>query len=82
MISEVNELAGLFREWQTLLRRYTQIEQGADAVASERELLLFQQHELEMLNFSLQAWMELRADYARLSHATTCWKPHSLAWKY
>jgi len=69
LISEVNELAGLFREWQTLLRRYTQMEQGADAVASERELLLFQRRELEMLNFSVQAWMELQADYARLSHA-------------
>ncbi len=69
LISEVGELAGLFREWQILLRRHTKLEQTAEAVASERELLLFQQHELEMLNFTVQAWMELQSEYARLSHA-------------
>lgn len=69
LISEVGELAGLFREWQTLLRRHTKLEQTAEAAASERELLLFQQHELETLNFNAQAWMELQTDYARLSHA-------------
>ena len=69
LISDVEELAGLFREWQTLLRRRTKLEQRAEAVASERELLLFQRLELEMLNFSVQAWMELQADYARQSHA-------------
>ncbi|RFC36755.1 MAG: DNA replication and repair protein RecN [Candidatus Nitrotoga sp. SPKER] len=69
LISEVGELAGLFREWQTLLRRHIKLEQTAEAVASERELLLFQRHELEMLNFTGQAWMELQSEYARLSHA-------------
>ncbi len=69
LISEVGELAGLFREWQTLLRRHTKLEQAAEAVASERELLLFQRQELEMLNFTVQAWMELQSEYARLSHA-------------
>ncbi|CAH1387398.1 DNA repair protein RecN [Candidatus Nitrotoga sp. M5] len=70
LISEVEELAGLFHEWHSLLHRRRKLEQNAEAVASERELLLFQRHELEMLNFSVQAWMELQADYARLSHAT------------
>lgn len=69
LISEVGELAGLFRVWQTLLRRHIKLEQTAEAVASERELLLFQRHELEMLNFTVQAWMELQSEYARLSHA-------------
>ncbi|MCE9551155.1 MAG: DNA repair protein RecN [Betaproteobacteria bacterium] len=69
LINEAEELAGLFREWQTLLRRRTNLEQRAEAVASERELLLFQRHELEMLNFSVPVWMELQADYTRLSHA-------------
>jgi DNA repair protein RecN (Recombination protein N) len=69
LINEATELAGLFYEWQTLLRRHTKLEQKAEAVASERELLLFQRHELEMLNFSVQTWMELQADYTRLSHA-------------
>ncbi|CAH1904719.1 DNA repair protein RecN [Candidatus Nitrotoga sp. HW29] len=69
LMSEAGELAGLFREWQTLLRRHTRLEQTAVAVAGERELLLFQRHELEMLNFSVQSWMELQTEYARLSHA-------------
>ncbi|CAG9933735.1 DNA repair protein RecN [Candidatus Nitrotoga arctica] len=69
LISEVGELAGLFRAWQTLLRHHTKLEQTAEEVASERELLLFQRHELEMLNFTVQAWMELQSEYARLSHA-------------
>ena len=69
LINEAEELAGLFREWQTLLRRRTNLEQSAEVVASERELLLFQRHELEMLNFSVPVWMELQADYTRLSHA-------------
>lgn len=70
LISKVEELAGLFREWQMLHRRHKKLAQSAEAVASERELLLFQRQELEMLNFSVQVWMELQADYARLSHAT------------
>ncbi len=69
LINEVEALAALFREWQALLRRRIKLEQRAEAVASERELLLFQRRELEMLNFSVQAWMELQADHAHLSHA-------------
>ena len=70
LISKVEELAGLFREWQMLHRRHKKFDQSAESVASERELLLFQRQELEMLNFSVPVWMELQADYARLSHAT------------
>ncbi len=69
LINEAEELAGLFREWKTLLSRRTNLEQRAEAVASERELLLFQRHELEMLNFSVPVWTKLQADYTRLSHA-------------
>ncbi|CAH1198720.1 DNA repair protein RecN [Candidatus Nitrotoga sp. BS] len=70
LISKVEEQAGLFREWQMLHRRHKKLEQSAEAVASERELLLFQRQELEMLSFSVPVWIELQADYARLSHAT------------
>jgi DNA repair protein RecN (Recombination protein N) len=63
------ELTELFQKWQTLRRRYTKLEQQTEAAASERELLLFQKQELEMLNFSAPAWLELQADYSRLSHA-------------
>lgn len=63
------ELTELFQKWQTLRRRYTNLVQQTEAVASERELLLFQKQELEILNFNVSAWLELQTDYSRLSHA-------------
>lgn len=69
LMREAEALAGLFRDWQTLHRRRTLLEQNAEAVAAERELLLFQRRELETLNFSVPEWIELQADHARLSHA-------------
>ena len=68
---EAEALALLFRDWQALHRRRVQLEQNAEAVLAERELLLFQRRELETLNFSAQEWMELQADHARLSHAAS-----------
>ena len=68
---DAETLAVLFRDWQTLHRRRAQLEQNAEAVASERDLLLFQRRELESLNFSAQQWTELQADHARLSHAAS-----------
>ncbi len=65
---DAEELAHLFREWQTICRRRTQLEQNAEAVAAERELLRFQRRELETLNFDAAGWGELQADHARLSH--------------
>ena len=69
LTTEAETLAELFHTWQALLRRRTQLEQNAEAVAAERELLLFQRRELESLNFNAQEWIELQADHARLSHA-------------
>ncbi len=69
LMREAEALAGLFRDWQTLHRRRTQLEQNAEAVAAERELLLFQRRELETLKFTVAEWSELQADHARLSHA-------------
>lgn len=63
------ELTALFQKWQTLRRRYTNLAQQTEAVAGERELLLFQKQELEILNFNMSAWLELQTDYSRLSHA-------------
>lgn len=60
LTSEGEELARLFREWQTWLRRHAELEQRSRAVAGERDLLQFQRHELEMLDFSLPAWVELQ----------------------
>lgn len=68
---EAEALAILFRDWQTLYRRRAQLEQNAEAVASERDLLLFQRRELESLNFGVPQWTELQADHARLSHAAS-----------
>ena len=68
---EAEALALLFRDWQALHRRRVQLEQNAEAVLAERDLLLFQQRELETLNFSVQEWTELQADHARLSHAAS-----------
>jgi DNA repair protein RecN (Recombination protein N) len=68
---EAEALALLFRDWQALHRRRVQLEQNAEAVLAERDLLLFQRRELETLNFSAQEWIELQADYARLSHAAS-----------
>jgi DNA repair protein RecN (Recombination protein N) len=68
---EAEALALLFRDWQALHRRRVQLEQNAEAVLAERDLLLFQRRELETLNFSALEWTELQADYARLSHAAS-----------
>ena len=71
LVRDAEALALLFRDWQILHRRRAQLEQNAEAVSAERELLLFQRRELETLNFSGQEWTELQADHARLSHAAS-----------
>lgn len=71
LVREAEQVAAHYREWQTLHRRRLLLEQNAEAVAAERELLSFQQRELEALNFNAQAWHELQADHGRLSHAAS-----------
>ena len=68
---QVEEVASSFKSWQGLHRRRTQLEQNAEAVAAERELLVFQRRELETLNFSADEWHALQADHSRLSHAAS-----------
>jgi len=65
------EVAVAFNVWQTLHRRRVQLEQNAEAVAAERELLSFQRRELETLDFSVAVWESLQAEHARLSHAAS-----------
>ena len=65
------QVAERYQAWQALQRRRTQLEQNAEAVAAERELLNFQRRELETLNFSDGEWQTLQADHARLSHAAS-----------
>jgi DNA repair protein RecN (Recombination protein N) len=71
LLREAETVGELFRAWQLLHRRRAELEQNAEAVAAERDLLQFQRRELEMLNFSAQEWSELQAEHARLSHAAS-----------
>ncbi|HLY96856.1 MAG TPA: DNA repair protein RecN, partial [Sideroxyarcus sp.] len=66
---QAEEVAASFKAWQALHSRRLQLEQNAESVAAERELLSFQRRELETLNFSVAEWAALQADHARLSHA-------------
>lgn len=68
---QVARVGESFKVWQGLHRRRVQLEQNAEAVAAERELLVFQRRELETLNFSVVEWESLQADHARLSHAAS-----------
>jgi DNA repair protein RecN (Recombination protein N) len=69
LLAEAEAVAERFLAWQALHRRRVELEQNAEAVAAERELLQFQRRELEGLNFSAPEWGELQAEHARLSHA-------------
>ncbi len=68
---EAEAVMSSFKAWQTLHRRRLQLEQNAEAVVAERELLAFQRRELETLNFSVLEWQALQSDHARLSHAAS-----------
>jgi DNA repair protein RecN (Recombination protein N) len=68
---EAEGVVASFKAWQTLHRRRQLLEQNAEAVAAERELLSFQRRELETLNFAGAEWESLQADHARLSHAAS-----------
>lgn len=70
-LREAAEVEERYQHWQALHRRRVELEQNAEAVAAERELLLFQQRELETLNFNAAEWAELQVEHARLSHAAT-----------
>lgn len=71
LLRDAQTVSGLYEDWQTLHRRRVELEQNAEAVAAERELLQFQHRELEALNFSTQEWDELQAEHSRLSHAAS-----------
>ncbi|MBU1447549.1 MAG: DNA repair protein RecN [Gammaproteobacteria bacterium] len=64
-------VAAAWKAWQSIHRRRLQLEQNAESIAAERELLGFQQNELQTLNFSEVEWHELQAEHARLSHAAS-----------
>lgn len=71
LTEQAEGVAALWKAWQGIHRRRAQLEQNAESIAAERELLNFQQSELQSLNFSEAEWNELQADHARLSHAAS-----------
>ncbi len=71
LLREVETVGALYNDWQVLHKRRVALEQNAEAVAAERELLQFQKRELETLNFSAPEWAELQVEHARLSHAAS-----------
>lgn len=69
--SSVAQVATDFRDWQALMRRRIALSENSQAVAAERELLIFQNRELEALAFNVADWEALQADYARMAHAAS-----------
>jgi len=69
--AEAEGVAVSYKNWLAVNRQRLALEQNAEAVAVERELLNFEIHELESLNFNAAEWQTLQADYARLSHAAS-----------
>lgn len=60
-----------YRDWQALKNRRIALSENVQAIAAERELLLFQRNELETLAFNVADWDVLQADYQRLAHAAS-----------
>lgn len=70
-VALAEEVAGLHREWQRLLRLQREAEADSAGSARERELLSWQLQELEALGFDPDAWQDLNAEHARLAHAAS-----------
>ena len=71
MTNAAEQVAALYRDWQTLRRRRISLSENAEAVAAERELLQFQRSELEGLGFDAADWQALQEDHSRLAHAAS-----------
>ncbi len=71
MTDVAQQVAVLYRDWQSLHRRRIGLSENAQAVAAERELLQFQRNELEGLGFDAAEWITVQEDHARLAHAAS-----------
>ncbi|MDD4964780.1 MAG: DNA repair protein RecN [Gallionella sp.] len=69
--ADATQVAQLYQTWQALQRRRILLTENAAAVTAERELLQFQQRELQDLAFDVSGWEALQSDYTRLSHAVS-----------
>ena len=65
----VDELAGLFRDWQDLNRQLSEVENTHEAARSQLDLLRYQFQELEQLALEDGEVEELNARHIHLSHA-------------
>jgi len=65
------EVTAAYRHWQGLRQKRLAHEQNASQGAAEREQLEWQVRELAQLDFNAEAWEQLLADHARLSHAAS-----------
>ncbi len=68
---ETAQLGELFRRWTELRARYEHARADAERLGREREELRWQAEELERLDFQPEAWAELNAEHARLTHAAS-----------
>lgn len=60
-----------WRAWSGARNALNEATDGAQALADERERLLWQVRELETLNFSLAEWESLDVEHKRLAHASS-----------
>jgi DNA repair protein RecN (Recombination protein N) len=65
------EVGNLYREWQAARRAREEAEKGIEALQHERDLLAHQVHELQALDFSIEAWEGLNQEHARLANAAS-----------
>lgn len=67
----VKEVTTAFHRWQQVYQQRMAWEQNSADYKKERELLEWQQHELEKLNFLPEEWQTLQSDHSRLSHVAS-----------
>lgn len=70
-VALAQDVAAAFKSWQQLERIIREREQNAAALQQEIEMLEWQIREVEPLALSAEAWEELQAEHARLSHAAS-----------
>lgn len=71
IVAGAEQVAVLYRDWQSLRRNRLSLSANIVAVAAERELLQFQCNELRDLDFSIASWEETQAEHTRLAHVAS-----------
>lgn len=66
-----NEVSAAWRAWREAKVLLESATDGAEALAQEREQLLWQVRELESLDFSSDEWESLNIEHKRLAHAAS-----------